>query len=99
MKTETRSEIVKRQVSAAKDEFRTWGRVNPATISSWDSVEYWESLMKRHERFIHYILAIKPEWKLVKRIGYADNSIEATYISKDGILNTCMEVFPSGDAS
>lgn len=36
-------------------------------------------------------------WKLVERYYYADNSIEAVYISKDGEEKTVLERYPCGD--
>lgn len=38
------------------------------------------------------------EWKEVKKIYYADNSIEVIYEDKDGNQKTELEVAPHGDA-
>ena len=36
-------------------------------------------------------------WKLARRDCYADNSVEETYVSKDGETKTVMVVAPHGD--
>lgn len=37
-------------------------------------------------------------WKLIETVGYADNSVEEIWESKDGERKTEMVVFPHGDA-
>ena len=37
------------------------------------------------------------EWKLIGTYGYADNSVEEVWESKDGERKTVMTVWPHGD--
>src|SRR5690606_32632959 len=61
----------------------------------------WDDLYKlneRYERFRHYMKEIKPNWKVIDTIYYADNSITVVEQNKQGEKRRRMTVAPSGDA-
>lgn len=62
--------------------------------------EYQEmaKLLARYQRFGKYVREILPEWKTVKRIGYADNSVEEIQVDRFGNKRKRMIVGPGGDA-
>jgi hypothetical protein len=62
--------------------------------------EIWKEvyeLNRRYERFRKYVVEIKPEWKIVKQIHYADNSIGIVEQNKWGEKRYKMIKAPSGD--
>ena len=62
--------------------------------------EIWKDIYKLHERyrrFLHYIHEIKPQWKTIKTIDFADNSIEELQENIYGEQRYVMVKAPSGD--
>jgi hypothetical protein len=63
--------------------------------------ELWKhvrELHQRYEKFCYYVTEIKPEWKEVERIYYADNSTEAIQENNKGERRQVMIEAPHGDA-
>lgn len=63
--------------------------------------ELWKEVYKlneRYKRFKHYVREVKPEWEFVKKIYYADNSVEVLERNKYGETRQRMVKAPSGDA-
>lgn len=62
--------------------------------------EIWKDLYnlnERYKRFCHYIKEIKPNWKTIEWIDYADNSIEVIEVNNQGEKRNRMIKAPSGD--
>lgn len=62
--------------------------------------EVWNEVVKlhrRYSRFCHYITEIKPEWREVSRIHWADNSVESVQQDRHGNTRKVMIVPPHGD--
>lgn len=55
-------------------------------------------LLTRYQRFYTYVKETSPQWKKVREIYWADNSIEELQINKYGEERTIMIVAPHGDA-
>jgi hypothetical protein len=56
------------------------------------------ALLKRYQKFCHYIKEIAPQWKKVDTIFYADNSTEEIQMDILGNTRKVMVVAPHGDA-
>jgi hypothetical protein len=54
-------------------------------------------LSNRYRRFVHHVTEVKPGWREVERVHYADNSIEAVQLATDGRSRTVLVVGPGGD--
>jgi hypothetical protein len=54
-------------------------------------------LSARYQRFVNYIEEIKPEWKIINTMYFADNSIAVEELSKMGTSRQRMTHFPHGD--
>lgn len=65
------------------------------TFEVWQKVA---RLSERYRRFVRYCKEVKPEWKTVDHVYYADNSIEAIQVDKYGNQRRVMVAAPSGDA-
>lgn len=67
----------------------------------WQVVKhtYWRlaRIYKRHRQLCHYVREVRPQWRDVGEIHYADNSVEMKQIDKDGNERQVMTVPPSGD--
>ncbi|AEO93887.1 gp644 [Bacillus phage G] len=62
--------------------------------------EIWADIYKLHERyrrFRYYMSDIKPQWKDVETIPYADNSVEVIQENINGERRKIMTKAPSGD--
>ncbi|MFD1608726.1 hypothetical protein [Oceanobacillus luteolus] len=60
----------------------------------------WKDIFKlneRYQRFIHYVLEEKPNWKVIKTINFADNSIEIVEESDSGERRSRLIQAPHGD--
>lgn len=64
-------------------DFETWQRV--------------AALSERYKRFVYYCREIKPQWSEVKKVYYADNSVESVQVSNTGVRREVLVVGPSGD--
>lgn len=72
------------------------GATHIVTYDQWQKLA---DLAVRYHRFLHYMREIQPQWVVVERINYADNSIEAVQRSQlTGNTRRVMEKAPSGDA-
>jgi hypothetical protein len=54
-------------------------------------------LEKRYRRFVHYIREVKPQWKEVDRIHWADNSVDIVQENANGETRKVIASVPSGD--
>lgn len=78
-----------------------------AYISDYTCGDYYDNLtdaeFKRVKEYQKELIQIekdadnKREWKLKESSFYADNSVEETYVDKNGIEKTIMTVQPHGD--
>lgn len=62
--------------------------------------EIWKDIYKlynRYSQFLEYMREVKPQWKVVNTIHFADNSIEEVQENKYGEQRTVMVKSPSGD--
>ena len=55
------------------------------------------NLHERYNRFKHYVREVKPQWKTIDTIEYADNSIEEIQENSNGERRTVMIKCPIGD--
>lgn len=63
------------------------------------NIEGARKLWARFARFCHYMRETRHAWEFVRRVHYADNSLEAEYRSHlTGEIRRVMELAPSGDA-
>ena len=72
-----------------------WSAQHDMTFDTWLKVA---KLSKRYRRFVNYVRETLPEWKEVRRISYADDSVEAVQQDKFGRTRQVMVEAPHGDA-
>ena len=71
-----------------------WEAPTGITFDQWKSAV---KLLGRYRRFRNYVLEILPQWKEVKKIYWADNSVDSVQVSVDGRERRVMIAPPSGD--
>ena len=54
-------------------------------------------LEKRYQRFCHYVKEVKPAWKHIAYVPFADNSVEEIQENQYGERRQFMVKAPSGD--
>ncbi len=61
-------------------------------------VEKARNIVRRVRRFQHYLEEVKPAWKIVDTIHFADNSVEVVEVDMGGNRRQRMTTAPHGDA-
>lgn len=74
-----------------------WAHTDKSLFGDVATFERVAALSKRYHAFVRYCREVAPQWVEVDRIHWADNSIEAVQVDKDGNQRRVMVAAPSGD--
>jgi hypothetical protein len=90
-------------VSSARDPTSDYCRYYWSLAHSYFGIPFdvWcevATLSYRYRRFCRYVEETKPQWREMRKIFYADNSIEVVEASNDGRMRQRMVEAPHGDA-